>query len=148
MKVTDAFNGVAKIFLDTAPIVYYVEAHPIFGDVARAIFSLINEMQIQAVASPVTLAECVALPIRLGQLDVKQVYTNLLTNTEGVLMVDIDAAIGEQAAELRIQYGFKLPDALQVATAIASGCDAFLTNDTALKKVKELRVLVLIDLEV
>jgi predicted nucleic acid-binding protein len=147
MKVGDAFDGITKVFLDTAPVIYYVEAHPTFGNVAREAFTLISDGKTQAIASPVTLAECVALPIKLGQLDVRQIYKNLLTNTDGILLVDIDAAIGDRAAELRIRYGFKLPDALQVATAISSGCDAFLTNDAALKKVKELRVIVLLDLE-
>jgi predicted nucleic acid-binding protein len=147
MRVSDAFDGITKVFLDTAPVVYYVEAHPTFGTVARAAFTLISDGKIQAIASPVTLAECVTLPIKLDRLDIRQVYRNLLTSTDGILLVGIDAAIGELAAELRIRYGLKLPDALQVATAISSGCDAFLTNDAALKKVKELRVLVLLDLE-
>ncbi|MEA5567068.1 hypothetical protein [Anabaena sp. UHCC 0399] len=38
----------------------------------------------------------------------------------------------------------QLPDALQIATAISSGCDAFLTNDAALQRVLELRILVFI----
>ena len=147
MKVREAFHGITKVFLDTAPVVYYVEAHPTFGEIARTAFTAIGDKQIQAIVSPVTLAECIALPIRLGQLDVQKIYKNLLTNTDGISMVDIDAAIGEQAAELRIRYGFKLPDALQVATAIAFGCDAFLTNDAALKRVKELRTIVLLELE-
>jgi hypothetical protein len=34
------------------------------------------------------------------------------------------------------------------ATAIAAGCEAFLTNDVALKRVKELRVLTMVELTV
>ncbi|MFA0763852.1 MAG: hypothetical protein XFASWVDF_001578, partial [Candidatus Fervidibacter sp.] len=37
--------------------------------------------------------------------------------------------------------------ALQLATAIKAGCDAFLTNDATLKKVTELKVLVLSELQ-
>jgi predicted nucleic acid-binding protein len=102
----------------------------------------------QGVVSPVTLAECVTLPIRLGQVELQQRFTDLLTATEGILLVNIDAVIAQEAAELRIQYGLKLPDALQVATAIAAGCEAFLTNDVALKRVKELRVLTMVELTV
>ncbi|MBW4523229.1 MAG: PIN domain-containing protein [Scytolyngbya sp. HA4215-MV1] len=45
-----------------------------------------------------------------------------------------------------MQYNLKLPDALQIATARVTGCQAFLTNDTALKRVGELRILVLSEL--
>ncbi|MBD2354935.1 hypothetical protein H6G41_09915 [Tolypothrix sp. FACHB-123] len=47
-----------------------------------------------------------------------------------------------------IYYGLKLLDALQVATALVAGCDAFLTNDVALQRVTELRILVLAALEI
>jgi len=148
MKLSDALQGVNKVFLDTSPVVYYVEGVPAFAEVAKGIFTLIGEGQMQGVVSPVTLAECVTLPIRLGQLELRQRFTDLLTATEGILLVNIDAVIAQEAAELRIQYGLKLPDALQVATAIAAGCEAFLTNDVALKRVKELRVLTLVELTV
>jgi predicted nucleic acid-binding protein len=63
-------------------------------------------------------------------------------------MVSINPNLARTAAELRATYGLKLPDALQVATAIASGCDGFLTNDTSLKRVRELQILVVEELEV
>jgi predicted nucleic acid-binding protein len=148
MKLSDALEGVTKVFLDTSPVVYYVEAVPAFAKVARVVFALIGEGQIQGVVSPVTLAECVTLPIRLGQVELRQRFTDLLTGTDGILLVNIDAAIGQRAAELRIRYGLKLPDALQVAVAISAGCEAFLTNDVALKRVTELRILPLVELEV
>jgi hypothetical protein len=148
MKLSDALQSVNKVFLDTSPVVYYVEAVPAFAEVAKGIFTLIGEGQMQGVVSPVTLAECVTLPIRLGQVELRQRFTDLLTATEGILLVNIDAVIAQEAAELRIQYGLKLPDALQVATAIAAGCEAFLTNDVALKRVKELRVLTMVELTV
>jgi predicted nucleic acid-binding protein len=148
MKLSDALQSVNKVFLDTSPVVYYVEAVPAFAEVAKGIFTLIGEGQMQGVVSPVTLAECVTLPIRLGQVELRQRFTDLLTATEGILLVNIDAVIAQEAAELRIQYGLKLPDALQMATAIAAGCEAFLTNDVALKRVKELRVLTMVELTV
>jgi predicted nucleic acid-binding protein len=50
------------------------------------------------------------------------------------------------AAEMRASYGFRTPDALQLACGIAAGCDAFLTNDHTLRRVTEIPVLVLDDL--
>lgn len=62
--------------------------------------------------------------------------------------MNIDPKIGQQAASLRVRYGLKLPDALQIATAIASNCQAFLTNDAQLQRVTELRVLLVSELEI
>jgi predicted nucleic acid-binding protein len=50
-------------------------------------------------------------------------------------------------AELRARDQLRTPDALQVASALGAGCEAFLTNDLALRRVTELHVLVLGELE-
>jgi predicted nucleic acid-binding protein len=65
-----------------------------------------------------------------------------------VVFVDINASIARDAARIRVRYNLQLPDALQVATALTAGCEAFLTNDTALKRVTELRILVVGELVV
>lgn len=146
MKINESLQGVNRIFLDTSPVVYYIEAVPAFDQVVKEIFLLIGEGQIQGVVSPVTLAECLTLPVQLGQLELKQKFTDLLTATEGILLINIDAQIAQTSAELRSKYKLKLPDALQIATAINAGCEAFLTNDIALKRVTELQVLILVEL--
>jgi predicted nucleic acid-binding protein len=61
--------------------------------------------------------------------------------------VAVSAQIAETAADLRAHYNLRTPDALHVATALAVQCDAFLTNDAAIRRVTELRVLLLDDLE-
>lgn len=43
--------------------------------------------------------------------------------------------IAEKAAQIRVEYrDFKAMDALQLAAAICTGCDTFLTNDKQLKQ--------------
>ncbi len=59
----------------------------------------------------------------------------------------IDSTVAERAADLRARYNLRTPDALQTAAALDTGWQAFLTNDTQLKRVIELRVLILDELE-
>src|SRR5207247_4062211 len=61
------------------------------------------------------------------------------TRRSSDLFVPVTVEIGERAAELRAQYNVTLTDALQIATAIVSGCDALLTNDLDLKRVQDIR---------
>lgn len=68
-------------------------------------------------------------------------------DSPGFRTIDIDPVSAERAADLRARYGFRLPDALQLAVAIGERCEAFLPNDRRLARVTELRVLVLDDLE-
>ncbi|MGI9066853.1 MAG: type II toxin-antitoxin system VapC family toxin [Pyrinomonadaceae bacterium] len=59
----------------------------------------------------------------------------------------IGATIAESAARLRAVYGLRLPDALQIAFAIDNDCQAIVCNDHSMRRVAELPVLVLDDLE-
>jgi predicted nucleic acid-binding protein len=59
----------------------------------------------------------------------------------------IDQNMGLQAAQIRARYNLELPDAFQIVVALAAGCEALLTNDATFRRVTELRVLVLDDLE-
>jgi predicted nucleic acid-binding protein len=61
--------------------------------------------------------------------------------------VTVDDRVADSAADYRARYNLTLTDALQVAAAVAVGCDSFLTNDAAFQRVQELSVLLLNHLE-
>ena len=46
----------------------------------------------------------------------------------------------DTSAKLRAQYGIKTPDAIQLAIGIENNGSLFITNDKALKKIKEIKV--------
>ena len=81
-------------------------------------------------------------------LELQEEYRNLLLESANFQTLPIDSRLAERAAELRVRYNLRTPDALQVAAALAAGCEAFLTNDGTFKRVTELRVLILDELEI
>ena len=52
----------------------------------------------------------------------------------------------DYVVELRAQYRFKTPDAIQLGTAVACGADYILTNDRAWQKFEEVKVFLLEEL--
>jgi predicted nucleic acid-binding protein len=147
IKVETALKGVTKLFLDTAPVIYFVEANPNYLQVIESIFDKI-ESGLAAITSPITLAECLVVPYRLGLTQLQQDFTDLIVDTDNITFTSIDDAMAKSAADIRARYNLSLPDALQISVAINSGCDAFLTNDIKLKRLAELRVLVIDELEI
>ncbi|MDZ7960457.1 MAG: PIN domain-containing protein [Aulosira sp. DedQUE10] len=146
MRISDALSGVSRLFLDTAPVIYFVERNPQFVDLVDPIFDRL-EADITAVVSGITLSECLVGAIRLGLADLEQAFLDVLQQDE-VVFVEINAAMAREAARIRVRYNLQLSDALQVAAALTASCEAFLTNDDALKRVTELKVLVVGELEV
>jgi predicted nucleic acid-binding protein len=145
MRIEAALTGVNRLFLDTAPVVYFVEQNPEFIDRVEPIFARLD-LDIIGVVSAVTLAECLVFPIKRGLTDLEQAFEDVV-NSERVEFITTDREIAKLTAIIRAKYNFQLPDSIQIATAIASNCDAFLTNDVALKKVTEIRAIVVSKLE-
>lgn len=147
MKVDDALDGVTRLFLDTAPVIYYVEGNPTYVESTNAVFERIDDGPLLAVTSPVTLAECLIAPYRANLPQVSQAFLELIIHGNNTAFVPIGREAAQRAAELRAEYNLTLTDAMQMAVALNAGCEAFLTNDAALRRVTGLRVLMLDELE-
>jgi predicted nucleic acid-binding protein len=142
MNLSDDLDSIQRVFLDTAPVIYFVENNPSFAPNVQKVFQRLDDSKLTGVVSPITLAECLVAPYRLGQPDVAQAFSDLLAGSENVLFFPIDEITADKAAELRARYNLTLTDAFQLAVALQSGCDAFLTNDSDLKRVTEIPIIV------
>lgn len=146
MKIETALAGVSRLFLDTAPVIYFVERNPSFVDRVDSIFERF-ESEIIPVVGSVTVAECLVGALQMSLTDLEQAYMAIF-GSDDVLFVENTLTISQEAARVRVQYNLQLPDALQIAAAMGSGCQAFLTNDAQLKRIAELDILLVSELEV
>ena len=87
------------------------------------------------------------IPYRSGLSSLQQEFIDLIVYGDNTIFAAIDQDCAIRAAQLRASYNIGLLDALQIAVALAAGCQAFLTNDRILRRVMDLRVLILDDLE-
>jgi len=147
MKLDDAFQNMNFIGLDTSPFIYFVERNPLYVDVMREVFKRLTDGDFQAHSSVITLTEVLVQPLRQNNQNLADKYRDLLYNGTGFKLFPLNSSIAETAARLRAQYNLRIPDALQIATALENGCDAFLCNDNGLKRISELKILILDELE-
>jgi predicted nucleic acid-binding protein len=147
MKLDDALANATRLFLDTAPVIYFVERNPLHFDRTANVFARVDRDEIIAVTSIITLAESLILPLRQKRTQLQRDFNDLIVRGRNAVCLSISLSSARHAAELRAFYNLTLTDALQIAAALGAGCEAFLTNDTELQRVKELRVLVLDQLE-
>jgi len=134
------------VFLDTAPIIYYIEGkQPIYESVLKSIFIENSKGNILFATSALTLLELLVQPLRVKRFDLVEKYKTILTTSSNLKIMDLDPETSLIAANLRADYNLKTPDAIQIASSIISGSDLFLTNDKQLSIVEEIEVLVLAD---
>jgi len=145
VSLNSALQGVKIIFLDTAPIIYFIENHPQFSDIVEVFIEQLDQGNIQGIISPVTVAECLVNPLKNKDQKLQQDFVDFMLRQKSIRLKETDVNISIKAAQITANYNLKLPDALQVATAIIAGCDSFLTNDKKLSRISELQILVISD---
>ncbi len=142
----DALTAVTMLGLDTSAFIYFVERHPRYVRLAREIFRRIDGGQLVGRSSVITLTETLTLPKRTADAALERGYRLMLFESRNLQLLDVNAAIADSAADLRARHNLRTPDAIQIATALAAGCEAFLTNDRDLRRVEALSILVLDEL--
>jgi predicted nucleic acid-binding protein len=146
-RLDPALAGVSTLGLDTSPFIYYIERHPEHLAVMREVVRRIDEGVFTAATSTITLTEVLTRPKQVGNSRLEGEYRALLIGSRNLSLLPIDEAVADEAATLRARHGLRTPDAIQLAAALIFGCEAFLTNDRGLRRVDEIRVLLLDDLE-
>ncbi len=136
------------IFVDTAPFIYFFEENEEYIEQVNGIFSAIEKLDIQIVTSIITYIEVLTLPARQGHSRLAAKYRDFLTNSKGVSMYPLNFSVADSAIGFRAEYGMRTADALQLATAKACGVDLVITNDKNWKRVSELDVVLVPDLNV
>lgn len=126
-----------QIFLDTAPIIYYLQRSEKYYTNMQYFWE--NYVDFDYVTSTITITEYLTYPYRQKELKLIN-YFNMFIEDMDIGVREIDRSIAEKAAQIRAEYStFKTMDSLQLATACITGCEIFLTNDKQLKQFKEMK---------
>jgi len=146
MTLADELAKIKTVFIDTAPIIYYIEAHPHFGPLVKVIVDSLQSGNINAFSSVITLMEVLPKPIESGNDSLAKQFSEFLKAGKNLTLLEISSDIAELAGTLRGQYpSLRAMDAIQIAVSLIAKTDVFITNDAKIKQVRGLRVIVLKD---
>lgn len=129
-----------RIALDTNIFIYYLDRSSQFYSQSDRFFQKIISNKNKLVTSVITLTEVLSFKAPKENIDRLEQELTLLTNLK---IIDVNSIIAIEAARIRREYKYRLPDAIQLATAKYAKAQAFFTNDDRLEKFKELAVIML-----
>ena len=124
--------------VDTAPFIYVLESHPQFAKLFVGLFEAAARSDVEIALSTITLAEVLTGPFKAGQTALAKRYEKTLSLYR---VIPVSASIATLAAQLRARYRLKLPDAMQLATALDIGATALVTHDRDFSQVSGLAIL-------
>jgi predicted nucleic acid-binding protein len=133
-----ALSEGALLLLDSAPIIYVLEAHPKLGPRFTPLFEAHAAGSLRFAVTTITIAEILTGPLRSGDEALARRYRAVLQSWQ---IVPLDLDIAEGAARLRASLRLKLADAVQAASALAINAAALVTHDRDFSRVKALHVI-------
>ena len=63
MNLSEDLDQINSIFIDTAPIIYFIEAHPEFGPLTKIVVSAFQSGSLSAFSSVITRTEVLPKPV-------------------------------------------------------------------------------------
>lgn len=135
-----SLNSLKTVALDSNIFSYQFHQDPTFGPLAKQIFDKLSQDKLQAITSVITLVEVLSVKASLSKL---AQLKELLLRTPNLTMIDVNGDLAIEAARIRRKYGFRTPDAIQLAMAIHAKVKVFITNDQRLKSFKKLKIILL-----
>jgi predicted nucleic acid-binding protein len=117
------------IYLDSCLVIYALEDPKGRGRTVRQMFA--ERADEEFAISPLVILECLVGVIKAGDGRRRTLHEQYLST---FAILPISPEVGAKAAELRTGFALKTPDALHLATALKSGCNALWTNDRRLAR--------------
>jgi predicted nucleic acid-binding protein len=119
-----------RLYLDAAPVIYLIEENEDFSD---RVDQILKNSDVEPVASDLTRLECRTKPIKENDRELLKDYDAFFSDIVNEI-VQLSKNVMDRATKIRADHGFRTPDAIHLAAAVISNCDAFLTNDLRLER--------------
>ena len=133
------------MFLDTAPLIYFLDKNSPLCPTTAKMFSQMVQNDYGLFTSSVTCMEYLVYPYKNKDDNAVNIFWDFLGDAN-IYICNINKEIAEKAARIRAEYqSFKAFDSLQLASACSMGCDLFLTNDKQLRQFEEIQCITVED---
>ena len=129
--------------LDTMVFIYHFEENQAYSPLTFSIFESLEKGNFKGITSILTLLEILVKPKKENNSLLTERYKLLLETFPNLQIKTLNKNIAEIASSLRAGYNINTPDTIQIATCLEAKADIFITNDSTLKKISEIKVLLL-----
>ena len=126
--------------LDSNIFIYHFEENPSYIEYTSHIFNVLINGHSRGITSIISLIEALSYPSPRSVLSKIEEKFKTLPN---FTLYEVTEDIGLETSRIRREYGLRLPDSIQLATAFLKKADVFITNDARLQKFKEIKVVLL-----
>ncbi len=130
-----------RVYFDSNIFIYLMEGFASLAHDLNDIRDSIAHGESSICTSELTLCEVLVPAFRANNTRLLALYRQFIEDSGAFELVPTTRETYVRASLFRAQLNLKTPDAIHMASAIQSGCTAFLTNDKSLKAPKDIEVI-------
>lgn len=139
-RLVDVLASASRIHIDASVLGLHMTGDPRYTPLTRSLFDLLAGGDLTASTSAVSVYQLLVEAYRRGAAETAATAERYLTTIPGLEVLDVSPAIARQAAQVRAQLGGGSERAIQIATALSIGAEAYLTQRSAFRRVAGMSV--------
>lgn len=90
MTFSDELGQINTVFIDAAPIICYIDAHPQFGPLVKNVVNAFQSDELVAFSSVITLTEVLPKPIEAGDEKLAKRFAEFLKYGKNIIVNDLN----------------------------------------------------------
>ncbi len=127
-----------KVALDTNTFLNMKNKEAQFYFYSKKILEAIDQGEMEAVISIVTIAELIIGYYKNKELKEKEEFIRGLYANKNYKIINLDFILAEKAGEIKSKTNLKMPDCIIIASSILEKVPILITNDSKFDKAKDL----------
>ena len=136
-----ALADAGVVYLDASVLALHLTGEPSYLPLTRVALGGMRDGDFSGLTSALSVFQLLVEPYRSGTEGAAEEVERLLMSLPGLEIVPLSATISGQAAQVKAQVGGSLARAVQIATALGSDAEVFVTQRSALRRIAGLGVL-------
>jgi len=129
--------GLMKITIDTNIFINVKEEEVPFFEYSSKLLNAIEDGQLKAVVSIITIAELCVGYYNINKLKEKDEYLSYIYSQDNYTIVNLDRVLADQSAKIRCETNLRLPDSIIVATSLQEKAFRLISNDGKFDRAEE-----------
>lgn len=125
-----------KICLDTNIFLNVKNKEEPFYQYSEAILNAIDNGDLEAIVSIITIAELCVGYYKAGEIIGKDEFIAGLYSNQHYDIIDMNLKIADKSGEIKNKSNLKLPDCIITASTLLEGASCLITNDERFEKAK------------
>ncbi len=135
-----------RVYIDTNVFIYFLDRHATYFDAVAPLFRACAAQEFFGTTGDAAVAEVMVGAYRQNDPVLVARFKQFFAQKNFLTIASHDHAVFDAAAMLVARNRLRFIDALHFATAQSTGCPFFITNDTAIKSMANLEVILLASL--